>query len=54
MAPIYDNAGETTLLAAAEVAFSLVELMVESPVKSLADAFNSDTEVLPQAQPSID
>lgn len=38
VAPIYDNAGETTVLAAAEVAFSLIELMVENPVKSLADA----------------
>ncbi|KAI1872072.1 uncharacterized protein JN550_004275 [Neoarthrinium moseri] len=37
VAPIYDNPGETTVLAAAEVAFSLLELMVETPVKSLAD-----------------
>ncbi|OTB04410.1 hypothetical protein M426DRAFT_320775 [Hypoxylon sp. CI-4A] len=34
VAPIYDTAGETTALAAAEVAFSLIELMVENPVKS--------------------
>ncbi|KAK8009002.1 proclavaminate amidinohydrolase [Apiospora marii] len=38
VAPIYDNPGETTVLAAAEVAQSLIELMVENPVKSLADA----------------
>ncbi|KAK7962670.1 arginase family protein [Apiospora aurea] len=38
VSPIYDNPGETTVLAAAEVALSLVELMVENPVKSLADA----------------
>lgn len=38
VAPIYDNPGETTVLAAAEVALSLIELMVENPVKSLADA----------------
>ncbi|KAI1077413.1 arginase family protein [Whalleya microplaca] len=37
VAPIYDTAGETTALAAAEVAFSLIELMVENPVKSLTD-----------------
>ncbi|KAI1855654.1 hypothetical protein JX266_000519 [Neoarthrinium moseri] len=37
VAPIYDNPGETTVLAAAEVAFSFLELMVETPVKSLAD-----------------
>ncbi|KAK8075186.1 agmatinase- variant [Apiospora hydei] len=38
VSPIYDNPGETTVLAAAEVALSLIELMVENPVKSLADA----------------
>ncbi|KAJ9199077.1 hypothetical protein DTO164E3_4781 [Paecilomyces variotii] len=32
VAPIYDNAGETTTLAAAEVARSLLTLMVEKPV----------------------
>ncbi|KAK8132476.1 proclavaminate amidinohydrolase [Apiospora kogelbergensis] len=37
VAPIYDNPGETTVLAAAEVTLSLIELMVENPVKSLAD-----------------
>ncbi|KAK6859775.1 arginase family protein [Apiospora arundinis] len=37
VAPIYDNPGETTVLAAAEVALSLIDLMVENPVKSLAD-----------------
>ncbi|KAI0008708.1 hypothetical protein F4779DRAFT_618348 [Xylariaceae sp. FL0662B] len=35
--PAYDTAGQTTALAAAEVAFSLIELMVQNPVKSLAD-----------------
>ncbi|KAI5922042.1 arginase [Camillea tinctor] len=38
VAPVYDTRGETTVLAAAEVAFSLIDLMVENPVKSLADA----------------
>jgi agmatinase len=32
VAPVYDNAGETTVLAAAEVALSLVGLMVKKPV----------------------
>ncbi|KAF2486858.1 arginase family-domain-containing protein [Neohortaea acidophila] len=36
VAPIYDNAGETTTLAAAEVVHSLLGLVVETPVKSLA------------------
>ncbi|KAI0141633.1 arginase [Xylariaceae sp. FL1272] len=36
VAPAYDTRGETTGLAAAEVAWSLLELMVEVPVKSLA------------------
>ncbi|KAF2458957.1 arginase family-domain-containing protein [Lineolata rhizophorae] len=34
VAPIYDNPGETTTLAAAEVAHSLLTLMVQQPVKS--------------------
>ncbi|KAI1807071.1 arginase family protein [Daldinia bambusicola] len=34
VAPIYDTAGQTTALAAAEIAFSLLELMVENPVKT--------------------
>ncbi|KAF2473567.1 Arginase/deacetylase [Lindgomyces ingoldianus] len=33
VAPIYDNPGETTLLAAAEVVHSLVALMVQRPVE---------------------
>lgn len=33
VAPIYDNRGETTVLAAAEVVNSLVTLMVDRPVK---------------------
>ena len=37
VAPVYDNAGETTVLAAAEVGLSLLTLMVEKPVKSKAD-----------------
>ncbi|KFY45813.1 hypothetical protein V494_00746 [Pseudogymnoascus sp. VKM F-4513 (FW-928)] len=32
VAPAYDNTGETTVLAAAEVAFSLLTLMVQTPV----------------------
>jgi len=35
VAPAYDNAGETTVLAAAEVAHSLMSLMVKTPVRSL-------------------
>lgn len=38
VAPVYDNAGETTALAAAEVAHSLMTLMVQTPVKPLRDA----------------
>ncbi len=34
VAPIYDNPGETTLLAAAGVVHSLLTLMVQKPVKS--------------------
>ncbi|KAF2107961.1 arginase family protein [Lophiotrema nucula] len=34
VAPIYDNPGETTVLAAAEVVKSLIGLMVHNPVKS--------------------
>lgn len=34
VAPIYDNPGETTVLAAAEVALSLLTLMVQTPVKA--------------------
>ncbi|KZL66176.1 arginase family protein [Colletotrichum incanum] len=37
VAPAYDNNGETTVLAAAEVAYSLVDLMVLTPVQSKAD-----------------
>ena len=33
VAPAYDNAGETTVLAASEVALSLMNLMVETPVR---------------------
>lgn len=32
VAPIYDNPGETTVLAAAEVVLSLLTLMVNKPV----------------------
>ena len=34
VAPIYDNPGETTTLAAAEVVMSLLTLMVKQPIKS--------------------
>lgn len=34
VAPIYDNPGETTVLAAAEIVHSLLTLMVQKPVKS--------------------
>lgn len=33
VSPIYDNPGETTVLAAAEVGLSLLTLMVEEPVR---------------------
>lgn len=32
VAPVYDNAGETTVLAAAEIVLSLIGLMVNTPV----------------------
>jgi len=38
VAPIYDNPGETTVLAAAEVAHSLLTLMVQKPVKTPTEA----------------
>lgn len=38
VAPIYDNPGETTALAAAEVVHSLIALMVETPVKGKVTA----------------
>jgi len=34
VSPVYDNAGETTVLAAAEVVQSLLDLMVQKPVKA--------------------
>lgn len=37
VAPVYDNVGETTALAAAEVGMSLLGLMVDTPVKSKED-----------------
>ena len=33
VAPIYDNPGEVTLLAAAEVVHSLIQLMADTPAK---------------------
>ncbi|KAF2755402.1 Arginase/deacetylase [Pseudovirgaria hyperparasitica] len=36
VAPIYDNPGETTVLAAAEIVRSLIALMVYNPVKTLS------------------
>lgn len=40
VAPVYDAHGETTTLAAAEVARTLIDLMVVKPVKSLDDISN--------------
>lgn len=40
VAPIYDNPGETTVLAAAEIVHSLLSLMVERPVKAVKDIKN--------------
>ena len=34
VAPVYDNLGEITVLAAAEVALSLLTLMIQTPVQS--------------------
>ena len=34
VAPIYDNPGETTVLAAAEIVQSLLALMVHTPITS--------------------
>lgn len=34
VAPVYDNAGETTVLAAAEVVLSLIGLMVKTPIRA--------------------
>jgi agmatinase len=34
VAPIYDNPGETTVLAAAEIVHSLLTLMVQQPIHS--------------------
>lgn len=33
VSPVYDNSGETTGLAAAEVVRSLIQLMADTPVK---------------------
>ncbi|KAL5117880.1 hypothetical protein ACEQ8H_004198 [Pleosporales sp. CAS-2024a] len=41
VAPIYDNPGETNLLAAAEVALALIGLMVKQPVVGLMHAVSS-------------
>ncbi|KAI1425758.1 arginase [Xylaria sp. FL1777] len=41
VAPAYDTRGETTTLAAAEVVWSLLELMIETPVESLVDRASS-------------
>ncbi|KAI1353415.1 arginase [Xylaria sp. FL0043] len=41
VAPAYDTRGETTSLAAAEVVWSLLEMMVETPVRSLSDRASS-------------
>jgi len=37
VAPVYDNPGETTVLAAAEIGLSLLTMMVDTPVMSKAD-----------------
>ncbi|KAI1760535.1 arginase [Hypoxylon sp. FL1150] len=34
VSPIYDTSGQTTALAAAEIVFSLIELMVDNPVRN--------------------
>ncbi|KAI1191605.1 arginase [Nemania serpens] len=39
VAPVYDTRGETTALAAAEVVWSLLELMVDTPVKNSGIAY---------------
>lgn len=42
VAPVYDNVAETTVLAAAEVVKTLIQLMVDTTVKSEADALESE------------
>lgn len=37
VAPAYDTNGEVTVLAAAQIAYSLIDLMVLTPVRSKAD-----------------
>ncbi|KAL8305514.1 hypothetical protein RB597_003692 [Gaeumannomyces tritici] len=44
VAPVYDNDGETTVLAAAEVGLSLLTLMVDTPVASIQDE-SGETEL---------
>lgn len=34
VSPVYDNSGETTGLAAAEIVRSLIQLMADTPVKA--------------------
>lgn len=41
VAPAYDTNGEITVLAAAEIAYSLIDLMVLTPVRSKADEDNA-------------
>ncbi|KAI0467219.1 arginase [Xylaria cf. heliscus] len=41
VSPAYDTRGETTTLAAAEVVWSLLELLIATPVQSLADRTSS-------------
>jgi len=45
VAPAYDNAGETTVLAAAEVAHSLLTLMVKVPVLPVASGDGEKDEL---------
>lgn len=42
VAPAYDTNGEITVLAAAEIALSLIDLMVVKPVRSKADEDDED------------
>lgn len=35
VSPVYDNSGETTGLAAAEIIRSLIQLMADTPVKAI-------------------
>lgn len=46
VAPAYDNVGETTVLAAAEVVHSLLTLMVKTPVQPVGKGSGGERDEL--------